>query len=120
MKALASLPKREDMTLAELRKMLSVGQRKIVDHVIKHLERELIDALPELNDGVQTSAAQGSFSATLSIKKAKKGRFSGTLASRVRTPREPIEIDLHIDDSGQLSFGNPAGWDTAPGSEGEE
>ena len=100
--------------LAQLRKELPKGQRKIVQYVMEHLERELIDALPELNDGVQTSAAQGRFSATLTIKKAKKGRFLGTLASRVRTPREAVEIDLHIDDSGQLSFGNPEGWDPDP------
>ncbi len=119
MKAVSALPDREDMTLSELRKTLPTGQRKIVQYVMEHLERELIDALPELNDGVQTSAAQGSFSATLAIKKAKKGRFLGTLASRVRTPREPIQIDLHIDDSGQLSFGNPDGWEPDGGDGGE-
>lgn len=97
--------------LAQLRKELPAGQKKIVSAVMAFLERDLIEVLPELNAGVQTSAAQGSWSPTLQVKKGKKGRFSATLGSRVRFPREKIELDMHIDDDGQLSLGLPKGWD---------
>jgi len=103
--------------LAQLRKELPAGQKKIVSAVMAILERDLIEVLPELNAGVQTSAAQGSWSPTLQIKKAKQGRFSATLGSRVRTPREKIELDMHIDTDGQLSLGLPKDWDDGAGLE---
>jgi hypothetical protein len=105
--------------LAQLRKELPAGQKKIVATVMAILEKDLIEVLPELNAGVQTSAAQGSWSPTLQIKKAKKGRFSATLGSRIRVPRESVELDMHVDDDGQLSLGLPQGWepDGDPGGE---
>ena len=106
--------------LDELRKTLTPGHRKIVRAYVRQVERDFIDALPELQEGVNTSAAEGSFSATFAIKKAKKGRFSGKLTCRVRTPREPTEFDFHIDDDRQLLLGLPPGWDTDPGDPSEE
>ncbi len=104
--------------LDELRKGLTPGHRKIVRAYIRQVERDFIEALPELNEGVNTSAAQGSFSATFAIKKAKHGRFSGTLSCRVRTPREPTEFDFYVSDDRQLELGLPPGWDPKPdGSE---
>jgi hypothetical protein len=76
-----------------------------------HVERELIDVLPELNAGVQTSAASGSFSTTLQIARAKKGRFKASISARVRSPREKLELDMHIGNDGQLELGLPKGWD---------
>lgn len=96
---------------------LTAGQRKIVQAVTSQFQRELIEALPEIQAGVQTSGAQGSFSTTLDIKHAKKGRFKGVLRPRVRRPREATEFDMHIDSDGQLSLGLPAGWQDDPGEE---
>lgn len=98
-------------TLDALRKAMTPAHKKIVRTVLATVERELIEALPELQEGVNTSAAEGSFSCTLAIKKAKKGRFVGKLSARVRTPREPTEFDFHVADDGQLELGLPAGWD---------
>ena len=100
----------EHSSLKDLRASLPLGQRKIVAAVVERFERELIGALPELNAGVNTAQAEGSFSTTLKVVKAKKGRFKGSLSCRVRTPREPYELDMHIDDDGQLSLGLPKGW----------
>lgn len=93
---------------------LSPGQRKIVTSVTAAYQRELIEALPEIQAGVQTSGAQGSFTTTLDIKHAKKGRFKALLKPRVRRPREATEFDMHIDADGQLSLGLPAGWQDEP------
>ena len=91
---------------------LAKGQQAVVEAVVKQFRSELIETFPELNLGVQTSAASGSFSATLSIVKARKNRFSGKLKCRIRTPREPLEIDMHLDEDQQLSFGAPTeGWE---------
>jgi hypothetical protein len=98
-------------SLEALRKTLTAGHEKIVRSVMAAAERELIDSLPELQDGVNTAAAEGSFSLTLTIKKAKRGRFAGKLTCRVRTPREPTEFDFHVAEDGQLSLGVPDGWD---------
>lgn len=97
-------------SLKELRAGLPAGQRKWIDAVVAQFERELIEAGPELNAGVNTAQASGSFSATLQITKAKKGRFKAKLACRVRTPREAFELDMHIADDGQLALGLPKGW----------
>lgn len=94
-----------------MRKALSEGEAKIVTTVIERIERDLIEALPELNEGVNTAAASGSFSSTLQIKSGKRGRFKATVSSRVRTPREPYEIDMHVSDDGQLALGLPEGWE---------
>lgn len=98
-------------TLKDMRAKLTPGHRKIVAAVIDHVERELIEVLPELNAGVQTSAASGSFTTTLQISKAKKGRFKADIGARVRVPREKLELDMHIGDDGQLSLGLPTGWE---------
>lgn len=92
-----------DLSMKDLRATLTPNHRKIVSEVMGQLERELIAALPELQAGVNTAAASGSFSATLQISKARK-RFKGKLSARVRTPREPYELDFHLDD-GQLTLG---------------
>jgi hypothetical protein len=110
----------EGQTLAQLRKGLPDGQRKIVGAVIAQIERELIDILPELNAGVQASAASGSATFTLQIARARKGRFKAEIAARVRTPREKLELDMHVGTDGQLSLGLPAGWIEGEGNEGEE
>lgn len=107
-------------SLEALRKALTPAHKKIVREVIAVVERELIEALPELQDGVNTAGASGSFSCTLGIKKAKRGRFAGTLSARVRTPREPTEFDFHIAEGGQLSLGLPKGWDDGDEDDGEE
>ena len=91
--------------LEELRKGLTEEQLRIVGKVMEYTEIELIESLPELNAGVNTSAAKGSFSMTLSIAAAKKS-FRATVSSRIRVPREPYEIDMHLDD-GQLALGLP-------------
>lgn len=54
---------------------------------------------------VRTSAAEGSFSCTLQVKSAKKKRLKATMTARVRNPREPLEIDAHLDDTGQIALG---------------
>lgn len=90
--------------------------KPIVDSVVRHFAAELWDAIGELNEAAKVGKGQASFTATFSIKKAKKGRIAGTLAARVRAPREPIEIDLHFDEDGQLSLGLP---DTPDEIEGE-
>ena len=100
----------EPTTLADLRKALPKGHREILKVVLASIEGELIDILPELNAAVQRGNGEGSFSSTLHIKKAKKGRFKAIVKARVRTPREPIELDMHIDADGQLSLGLPEGW----------
>ncbi len=94
-------------TLAELRKQLPPGQRSVVKQVMAHMEREVIESFPELNDGVQTSAAEGSISLTLQVKAAKNGNFKGTVSTRVRSPREPLQIDMHMGDDNQLALGLP-------------
>jgi hypothetical protein len=63
-----------------------------------------------LNAGVNTAKASGSFSSTLQVSKAKRGRFSGKLSTRVRTPREATEFDFHVGDDGQLQLGLPPGY----------
>lgn len=103
-------------SLKELMESLTAGQRKVVQSVTATFQRELIDALPEVEAGVKTSGAQGSFSVTLDVKHAKKGRFKGLLKSRVRRPREPVEFDFHVDTDGQLSLGIPEGWSEDPGA----
>jgi hypothetical protein len=101
------------MSLTELVAALPPNDRKIVKALIDPIMRELILALPELNAGVKTTARQASLSATATIKGAKRGRFRGTVTVRVRTPRDPHEIDFHLD-NGQLSLGLPKGWQDEP------
>ena len=62
------------------------------------------DCIAELNGAVQTGEGQASFSTTLQIKRGKKGRFTATLTSRVRAPRPPVTIDMHVE-NGQLVMG---------------
>ena len=109
----------EPTTLAELRKTLPKGHRAIVKLVLEKIEEELIDVLPELNAAVQRGNGEGSFSTTLQISRAKKGRFKATVSAKVRSPREKIELDMHIDADGQLSLGLPAGFNESdPAAEG--
>ena len=96
---------------------LSEGQSQIIETVMNHVRSELVEILPELQAGIATSAAGGSFSCTLQIKPAKKGRFKATVGARVRSPRESLELDMHVSDDGQLSLGLPPGW--ADGDKGE-
>lgn len=108
----------EARSLTDLRATLTPSQRKVVRVVADQFERELIESLPELNAGVRTAQASGSFSSTLQVKKAKRGRFAAKFSTRVRTPREAVEIDLHLADDGQLSLGLPPGYDD--GAEDDE
>ena len=115
--------KAEQPALDDLRRSLTAGEKKIVRAVVAQYERDLIEALPELNAGVNTADAEGSFSSTLSVKAGKRGRFKGMLAPRVRVPKEKTEFDFHLNDDGQLDFGLPSGWQDEPtgsGSAGEE
>lgn len=107
--------------LEKLRKGLTGPERKIVRFVVAQYERDLIESLPELNEGVQTAEAEGSFTDTLQIKKGKRGRFKAKLTPRVRIPRESTEFDLHIGTEGQLELGLPADYDDNPdpGGDGE-
>ncbi len=105
-------------SLKELREGLSKSHRKIMKAILPEIERELIDSLPELEDGVNTSGASGSVSITLAIRAGKRGRFLGKLSARVRTPRESIEFDFHVGDDNQLELGLPPGWDE--GTVGDE
>lgn len=99
---------------------LTKGQQEIVQRVMDHVQAELIAVLPELNAGIQTSGSGGSFSCTLDIKPAKKGRFSARVSARVRTPREPLELDMHIASDGQLELGLPPGFDGNASASGGE
>ena len=104
--------------LETLRKGLTTAERKIARAVMAGMERKFIDALPEVQAGVESSGAQCSFSATMAILKGKQDRFVGRLTTRVRTPSEPIEFDFHIDPSTkQLTLGLPPGWDGDDGGE---
>ena len=114
MKAVTPIKPDGPKTLEQLRKEMTPGQKKIVAAVMQVLEKDLIEVLPELNAGVQTSAAQGSWSPTLQIKQAKQGRFAATLGSRIRVPREKVELDMHIGNDGQLSLGLPKDWNNDP------
>jgi hypothetical protein len=78
--------------------------RPIVETVETYFGKELSDCIDELNQAVQVGDGQASFSTTLQIKRAKNGRFKATLTSRVRAPRVPVEIDMHVED-GQLVLG---------------
>lgn len=95
----------EALPLKELRAALPHDAAAIVKRATEHFERELITAWPELTAGIRTSASEGSFSATLQITSAKKGRLKGKMTARVRTPREALEIDMHLDTTGQLALG---------------
>ncbi len=101
----------EELSLADLRARTSAPHLKVVKAAVAAFERRLLEKFPEVQAGVASSAASGSFTATLEVRKAKKGRFVGALKARVRTPIEPIEFDLHIGRDGQLSLGLPAGWE---------
>ena len=94
----------ESPSLKDLRAALTADVRKVIQRATQHFESELIQAWDELTAGVRTSSAEGSFSTTLQIRRAKK-RFKGTMSCRVRTPREPLDFDLHLDDDGQLALG---------------
>ena len=107
-------------SLKDLMAGLTAGQRKVVVAVSAQFQRELIEALPELQAGVKSSGANGSFSVTLDVSHAKKGRLKGMLKPRVRRPREPTEFDFHVDDDGQLSLGLPSGWEPDGGADPAE
>jgi hypothetical protein len=94
-------------TLEQLRKGMTPAERKITTAIVAQFERDLIDALPEIQEGVQTGEAEGSFSVTLQIKAAKKSarRFVAKLKPRVRVPREVTEFDMHLGTDGQLALG---------------
>lgn len=95
---------------AEQLKALPKGEQQIVRAVMAHIQQELVDTLPELRAAVAAAAKGASFSTTLQIAKAKKGRFKATVGARIRAPREALELDMHVDDSGQLALGLPSGW----------
>lgn len=85
---------------------LTPGQEEILDQVINHWRKELKLALPELNAGIFNSKSSGSFSATLQISPAKtEDNFKAKSSTRTRTPRPPMEWDLHFNDSAQLELG---------------
>ncbi len=110
----------KDMTLAERRAALSPAQKKMAKAVLEAVEAEFLMALEELNAGVATSARTASFSATVQVKGAKRGRFRATIACRVRTPRDPVELDMHVGEDGQLSLGLPKGYTEDAGDAGDE
>ena len=77
----------------------------IVDQVTGIFSKELADSIGELNEAVAFGEGQASFSCTLQIAKQKGGRFKATLKSRIRAPREPMVIDMHLNEAGQLELG---------------
>ncbi len=97
-------------------KAMPKGVKAAIQFCAEEYRRNLIDAWEEVNAGVNSAKAEGSISNTLAIKadRAGRGRFRATMTSRVRTPQEPVEIDLHLDKDGQLSLGLPPGWDENP------
>lgn len=102
-------------SIKDLMAKLPAGTRKIINAVTVQFQRDLIERFPELNAGVNSAGAEGSYSTTLQIKAGKKGRFRGTLKPKVRTPGEMTEFDMHIDIDGQLSLGLPADWSDGAG-----
>lgn len=103
-------------SLKELRRQLSAAERKALGACLNQIERELIDAWPELRDSIQTASRQGSFSSTIQLKHKKNDHFQATISVRVRAPREPHVLDMHLDDDGQLVLGLPKGYDGGNGS----
>jgi hypothetical protein len=93
--------------LEQLRKGLTAAEREITAAITAQFERDLMDALPEIQEGVQTSSGEGSFSVTLQVVAAKKSarRFIAKLKPRVRVPREVTEFDMHLSTDGQLALG---------------
>lgn len=87
------------------RKDPSVDFKPIVQDVALHFEKELSDSIAELNEAVIVGEGEASFSCTIQIKKGKKGKFTATMKSRVRAPRAPIEISMHLNTKGQLELG---------------
>jgi hypothetical protein len=78
---------------------------KIIKKLLDAARDELRATLPELNEAVQHG--DGSISFTLQVKRKgkKKRNLTAMLTTRVRAPREPIELALHIDDSNQMALG---------------
>lgn len=95
-------------------KEMTPGTRKVIDTVMKSIKGKFVDAWEEVNAGVNSSGAQGSVSATLEIKEGKAGRFKGKLKTRVRTPQEPVEFDLKLNDDGQLELTPPSELEEEP------
>ncbi len=95
--------------LDKARQGLSSGQQKVVRAVMYAAELEMIDALPELTDGVRSSARQGSWTVTLELRAVGKSEehFKATLKPRVRVPKEPTEFDFHLGEDRQLELGLP-------------
>lgn len=85
----------------------------IVDELIPYIEKELVDCMPELAAAVKVGEGEGSISITMQLKQVKPKRgaksptnlVKGEIKTRVRAPRQPIPVELHLDDSGQLAFG---------------
>lgn len=82
------------------------SSKKIVDKIITAFREQLEEAMPQLNEAVQRGDGEASVTATVQIKRKKKGRFAASLKTRVRAPLEPVEFDCHLDGaSGQLDLG---------------
>lgn len=104
-------------SLTELRETLTSGEKRLVREAMKHIEREMIETLRQVTAGVRTSEKQGSFSTTLEVKKAGKGRLKASVGARVRTPREALELDVYLDENQQLALG--LGPDESQDDEGD-
>lgn len=92
-------------TLKMRREKLSKSERKIIDRCVAAAELQLIDALPELLNGLEVSGRQSSLSITTTLKKAKGPNVTVLVAPRVRAAREAEEFQVHLTDDNQLELG---------------
>lgn len=100
---------------------LSPSERESVVTVHERMLSELIDVLPELRAAVKASSKSASTTLTVSLKPGKKGHIRARVGTRVRAPREELELDMHITDDNQLSLGFPPGYeDDGDGTEPDD
>ena len=104
------------MALKDKRASLSRDEAKMVRRCMDHIESEMIDALPELTNGVKVSQKQSSLSMTIALNRAKRNNLKVSVDARVRAAREPLEFEAHLTDDNQLALGWEEEPDPAPGS----
>jgi len=107
----------EQTPLKALRAALAPDERKVLAAAAQHIERHMIETWPEVLAGIRTSNREASFSATVQYKELKNDKLRAVVSARVRTPREDLEIDLHLTPDGQLALGLPEGLDDDEDSE---
>lgn len=95
------------LSLKELRAGLTGAEKKMVRDAMGHIERRLIEAIPEMLAGVKATGSQSSMSPTIALTPTgkKKRDVKLKVTTRVRAEREGFEDNYHIDDAGQLALG---------------